>query len=58
MKITSKPLATALTGAATVGLVAAGDANGEETGLGTFDSPCKLEQGQNTTLAEFEIKQG
>lgn len=34
------------------------DANGQETSLGTFDSPCKLEQGQNTTLAEFEIKQG
>lgn len=33
------------------------DANGQETQLGTFDAPCKLDEGQNTTLTEVEIKE-
>lgn len=49
------------------GLITVGDlattltprtATGTETGLGTVQSPCKQEPGQNNTLAKFKIKGG
>jgi hypothetical protein len=34
------------------------DANGQPTGLGTFDAPCTMDAGQNNTLATLQIKGG